>query len=81
MGKAENEPHPEENSHQIMSENSSKVGLLIALLYIWLAPRRGLGLNPDEIRDGRQFLAPKNKEIETVLLQEVKIKQQVQIQT
>lgn len=64
-----------------MPENSSKVGLLIALLYIWLAPRRGLGLSPDEILDGRQVLAPKNKERETVLLQEVKIKQQVQIQT
>lgn len=60
-----------------MPENSSKVGLLIALLYIWLAPRSGLGLSPDEILYGRQFLAPKNKERETFLLQEVKIKQQV----
>ena len=40
-----------------MPENSSKVGLFIALLYIWLAPR----LSPDEILYGRQFLAPKNK--------------------
>ena len=35
--------------------------LFIALLYIWLAPRSGLGLSPDEILYGRQFLAPKNK--------------------
>lgn len=44
-----------------MPENSLKVGLFIALLYIWLAPRSGLGLSPDEILYGRQFLAPKNK--------------------
>lgn len=60
-----------------MPENSSKVGLFIALLYIWLAPRSGLGLSPDEIL-WETILSSKNKRRETFLLQEVKIKQQVQ---
>ena len=70
----EDESHPEENSHQAMEETHLKWDkvLPIALLHIRLTPRSRLGLSPYKIIYGRQFLAPKSKERETFLMQEVK---------